>query len=157
MINSTTHYQTSFRVADSDGDALMRLKASVYGWIVTKEKDRVTKTDKANFFSRCDWRSLYGTHSSICTGSFFSEDGDGWAMHYTEVDKECGRKRFWYSDIGLKKDGGSVVVSVRISFAWNEEDLSHEQEIPSPTVPKVIRFIIQDNHVYSGRPEFRLG
>jgi hypothetical protein len=157
MINSTTHYQTSFQVADPTGETLMRLKASVYGWIVTKEKDRRITTEKAGFFTRCDWRSLYGTHSSIATSSFYSEDGgDGWAIHYAEIDKDCGRKRFWYSDIGLKKNGDSVVVSVRISFAWNEEDLSHVQEAPSTTVPKVVRFIIQDNHVYSGRPEYRL-
>jgi len=134
----------------------MQLKASVYGWVVAKEKDRITKTDKSGFFSRCEWRCLDGTHSSIRTGSFFAPEADGWAMHYAEIDKDCGRKRFWYSDIGLKKEGDSVVVSVRVSFAWNEEDLSHEQEIPHTTVPKVIRFIIRDNHVYSGRPEYRL-
>src|SRR5882672_6500050 len=156
MNNSITHYQTSFRVNDSDGDALMRLKAVVYGWIVKKEEDRIVQNDKSSFFSRCDWRNMYGTHSVICTASFFSEEGDAWAIHYTEIDKEFGRKRFWYSDIGLKKDGGSVVVSVRVSFAWNEEDLSHQQEPPTPTVPIVIRYILQGNHVYSGRPEFRL-
>lgn len=155
-MNSITHYQTSFRVDNPDGDTFMRLKASVYGWIVTKEKDRVVKNDKSGFFSRCDWRNMFETHSSICTAAFFSEGDEAWAIHYTEIDKECGRKRFWYSDIGLKKDGGSVVVSVRVSFAWNEEDLSIQQEAPTPTVPKVIRFILQDYHVYSGRPEFRL-
>src|SRR6266566_2808391 len=147
-MNSITHYQTSFRVDNSDGNTFMRLKASVYGWIVTKEEDHVVKNDKSGFFSRCDWRNMFGTHSSICTAAFFSEVDEAWAIHYTEIDKECGRKRFWYSDIGLKKDGGSVVVSVRVSFAWNEEDLSLQQEAPTPTVPKVIRFILQDYHVY---------
>ncbi len=40
---------------------------------------------------------MFETHSSICTAAFFSEGDEAWAVHYTEIDKECGRKRFWYS------------------------------------------------------------
>ncbi len=122
-----------------------------------KDGRRIIRDDKNNFFSRCDWRGLYGTHSCICTASFFSEIGDGWAVRYTEIDKECGRKRFWYSDIGLKKDGGSVVVSVRISFAWNEERFkSSARGTGSDRAKGDSIHGIQESHVYSGRPEFRL-
>ena len=156
MYNATTHYQTSFRVNDTDGDAMMRLKAAVYGWVVKKESDRVVKQDKGGFFFRCNWANLYETHSTICTDTFLSKDGNAWAMRYTEIDKECGRKRFWYSDIGLKKEGVAVIVSVRVAFAWNAEDLSHEHEDPNPSVPVVVRYFLQKNHVFSGRPEFKL-
>lgn len=156
MYNATTHYQTSFRVNDTDGDAMMRLKAAVYGWVVKKESDRVVKQDKGGFFFRCNWANLYETHSTICTDTFLSKDGDAWAMRYTEIDKECGRKRFWHSDIGLKKEGAAVIVSVRVAFAWNAEDLSHEHEDPNPSVPVVVRYFLQKNHVFSGRPEFKL-
>lgn len=156
MYSTTTHYQTSFRVNDPDGDAIMRLKAAVYGWVVKKESDRVVKKDKGSFFFRCDWQNLYETHSTVVTDTFLSKDGDAWAIHYTEIDKEFGRKRFWYSDIGLKREGLAVIVSVRVSFAWNAEDLSHEHEDPNPSVPVVVRYILQKNHVFSGRPEFKL-
>lgn len=156
MHNATTHYQTSFRVNDADGDAMMRLKAAVYGWVVKKESDRVVKRDKGGFFFRCNWANLFETHSSLITDTFLSPNGDAWAMRYTEIDKECGRKRFWYSDIGLRKEGTAVIVSVRVSFAWNAEDLSHEHEDPKPSVPVVVRYILQQNHVFSGRSEFKL-
>jgi len=104
MHNTTTHYQTSFRVNDPDGDGMMRVKAAVYGWVAKKESDRVVQKDKSGFFFRCKWANLYGTRSAIATDSFLSDAGDAWAMRYTEIDKECGRKRFWISDIGLKKD-----------------------------------------------------
>lgn len=156
MHNTTTHYQTSFRVADPDGEGLKRVKAAVYGWVAKKESDRLVRQDKSAFFFRCNWVNLYKTHSTLCTDTYLSQEGDAWAMRYTEIDKECGRKRFWYSDIGLKKDGAAVIVSVRVSFAWNAEDLSHDHEEPNPSVPVVVRYILQDNHVFSGRTEFRL-
>ncbi|MEI8290677.1 MAG: hypothetical protein WCH99_14510 [Verrucomicrobiota bacterium] len=156
MYNATTHYQTSFRVNDADGDGMRRVKADVYGWVAKKESDRLVRKDKAAFFFRCNWTNLYETHSTLCTDSHLSQAGDAWAMRYTEIDKECGRKRFWHSDIGLKKEGATVIVSVRVSFAWNAEDLSHDHEAPNPSVPVVVRYILQDNHVFSGRPEFRL-
>jgi hypothetical protein len=133
-----------------------RVKAAVYGWVAKKESDRLVRTDKRAFFFRCNWVNLYETHSTLCTDTHLSQDGDAWAMRYTEIDKECGRKRFWHSDIGLKKEGATVIVSVRVSFAWNAEDLSHDHEAPNPSVPVVVRYILQDNHVFSGRPEFRL-
>lgn len=156
MHNTTTHYQTSFRVEDTDGDAMKRVKAAVYGWVAKKESDRLVRNDKGAFFFRCNWANLFETHSTLCTDTYLSQDGDAWAMRYTEIDKECGRKRFWYSDIGLKEDGVTVIVSVRVSFAWNSEDLSHDHEAPNPSVPVVVRYILQDNHVFSGRTEFRL-
>jgi hypothetical protein len=155
-MNSTTHYQTSFRVTDPDGKAMMRLKAAVYGWVTEKESDRVVQNDKRGFFSRCNWPNLYTTYSSITTDTFPSKDGEAWAIRYSEIDKDCGRKRFWYSDIGLKSDGTSVIVSVRVSYARNAEDLSHDHEEPNPSVPKVVRYILRDNHVFSGRREFKL-
>ncbi len=156
MHNTTTHYQTSFRVNDPDGNGMKRIKAAVYGWVAKKETDRVLKKDKSGFFFRCNWTNLYSTRSDLCTDSFLSDGGDAWALRYREIDKEFGRKRFWYSDVGLKKDGATVIVSVRISYAWNAEDLSHEHQPPRPSVPVVVRYILQGNHVFSGRPEFRL-
>ena len=95
MYNATTHYQTSFRVNDTDGDAMMRVKAAVYGWVAKKESDRLVRKDKSAFFFRCNWTNLFETHSTVCTDSYLSKAGDAWAMRYTEIDKECGRKRFW--------------------------------------------------------------
>src|SRR6266516_2900919 len=157
MHNRTTHYQTSFKVSDPDGEALMRLKAAAYGWILQKEPDRILRNEKMEFFFRGHWPNLLDTHSAIITDTYRNDkEGDCWAIHYREVDKDCGRKRFWYSDIGFKKEGSVVIVSVRISFAWNTEYLSHEPDAPTPTVPQVVRYMLRGNHVFSGRPEFKL-
>jgi hypothetical protein len=156
MNTSITHYQTSFRVVNTDGEAFKQLKRNVYGWIVEREKDRVLREKANEFFFRCDWPNLFHTHASLLTNSFLSESGDAWALHYTEPDRTLGRKRFWYTDIGFKKDGSNVIVSVRNSYAWNAEDLSAHREEPQSTVPRVVRFLLQGNTVYSGRAEFRL-
>ena len=156
MNNYITHYQTSFRVANADGEALKRLKRNVYGWILYRETDPVLKGRAKDFFYRCDWPNLLQTHASLLTNSFLSETDEAWAMHYTEPDRTLGRKRFWYTDIGFKKDGTNVIVSVRNSYAWNAEDLSGHREEPSSTVPQVVRYLLKGNTVYSGRPEFRL-
>lgn len=155
-MNTITHYQTSFRVADADGQTMRRLKKNVYGWVMGKEPDRLLQVKAGDFFYRCDWPHLFRTQSSLITNSFLSDAGEAWALHYTEVDGSLGRKRFWYSDIGLKKDGANVIVSVRISYAWNKEDLSVEREEPKPTVPKVIRYLLGGSTVFSGRQDFRL-
>ena len=156
MTNATTHYQASFRVQSADADTFMRVKAIVYGWVLEKEGDRIVRANKGDFFFRCEWPNLYLTHSMIETNTLLTETGDAWAMHYMEVDKGCGRQRYWYTDIGVKKDGADVVVSVRVSYARNTEDLSGERAEPEPTVPKVVRYLLRGNKAYCGRPEFRL-
>jgi len=155
-MNTTTHYQTSFRVEDSDKEALRKLKSAVYGWVRTKELDRALIKERANFFHRCHWPNLHRSHSAITTESFLSEVGGAWAIHYREMDQREGAKRFWYTDIGFKQEPGTVVVSIQTSYGWNTEYLSQEPEAPEPTVPTVIRYILKDNPAFSGRPEFRL-
>jgi hypothetical protein len=157
MNNTTTHYQTSFKVDNSDAKAFFRLKQAVYGWILKKEKDRGLRIKNNDFFFRGQWPDLYLSHASLITDSYLNqEDGGAWAIHYSHKDRDHGCARFWHSDIGLKQTCGVVVVSVRISFAWNTEYLDNEPEPPSPYVPTVIRYILDGNNVFSGRPEFRL-
>jgi hypothetical protein len=156
MTNAITHYQTSFRIQSTDSEIFMKVKANVYGWVLRKENDRILQEQKGDFFYRCQWENLFRTHSSIETNSLLSEDGDAWALRYTEIDKAYGRQRFWYTDIGVRMDGGEAVVSVRTSYARHTEDLSGERPEPEPTVPKVVRYLLRDHKAYSGRPEFRL-
>lgn len=158
MHNATTHYQTSFKVDDSDGQAFFRLKRAVHGWVLGKEKDRSLRGDDntKKFFSRGQWLNLFQTHGTIKAESFYDDAEEAWAIHYTEVDRQVGVKRFWYTDIGLKREKGVVIVSVRVSFAWHAESLETEPEPPRPTVPKVVRYMLDGNKVFSGRPEFQL-
>jgi hypothetical protein len=156
MNNSITHYQTSFCVVNPDGETFKQLKRNVYGWLVQREQDRILKEKAQEFFFRCDWPNLFQTHASVITNTFLSESGEAWAIRYTEPDRKLGRKRFWYTDIGLKKEAMNVIVSVRNSYAWNTEDLSPHREEPQSTIPRVVRFLLNDHTVYSGRPEFRL-
>ncbi|PWU09500.1 MAG: hypothetical protein C5B50_27365 [Verrucomicrobia bacterium] len=156
MTNATTHYQTSFRVLGTGADTFAKVKANIYGWILEKEPDNVVSERKKDFFFRCQWKNMFQTRSIVETNTLLSESGDAWALHYMEVDKGCGRQRFWYTDIGLKQDGSDVVVSVRTSYARNTEDLSGERSEPEPTVPKVVRYLLEQNKAYCGLPQFRL-
>lgn len=156
MNHTITHYQTSFRVVDTEGAALKSLKRNVHGWVASKEADPLVRDRASDFLFRCDWQNLFRTHSRVRTNTFLSQTEEAWAMHYREIDGEVGQKRFWYSDIGFKKAGTDVIVSIRISYAWNTEDLSGQRLEPGTTVPKVVRYLVQGNTVYSGRPDYRL-
>jgi hypothetical protein len=154
--NATTHYQTSFRVKDPDDKMRKHLMDTVFEWVLTKEGDPEFASGLIDFCFRRYWPNLYKTHSAIFTDTFNSKQGNAWALRYREVDRDVGRKRFWYSDIGLRKMGSEVIASVRISYAWNDEDLSADREPPATTVPRVVRLMMEGHHVFSGRPEFRL-
>src|ERR1700761_1155283 len=100
MNNATTHYQTSFKVIDADGKAFIRLKQSVYGWILKKEQDRRLREKRSDFFFRCHWPYLFQTHAAVTTDTYLNErEGDAWAIHYIHEDGEHGRARFWHSEI----------------------------------------------------------
>lgn len=151
--SATTHYQTSFRVKDPDGHVRRRLMEAVFKWVAGKEIDPRIETGLDEFSFQSHWPHMHRTKSSVHTETFLAKEGNAWAMHYVEVD---GRRRAWYSDIGLKQEGAMVIASVRISFAWNDEDLRSDREDPTTTVPRVVRLMMEANHVFSGRPEFRL-
>lgn len=156
ITNTIPHYQTCFCVADDDKNAFLRLKANVYGWLLSKEKDRRLRSDKCDFFYRGEWPNLFETRSNLRTDSFMGPEGGAWSVRHTHADALLNKKRFWYTDVGLTEQKDYVIVSVRVSYAWNVECLSIEREEPSPSVPKVLRYILQGNHAYSGRREFKL-
>lgn len=154
MNNAITHYQTSFRIGGLE--SLNDLKGNVFGWIKKGEPDRRINSNLKEFFFRCDWQNMHVTRSSLITNTFFSDSAEAWAARYTQIDAELGRKRYWYSDIGFKRSPDSTIVSVRISYAWNTEDLSGSRQEPTTNVPKVVRYLLDGRLAYSGRPEFRL-
>jgi hypothetical protein len=156
MESSITNYRTSFKVVNTDGDKFRRLKQCVYGWILQKEKDEELRQNKTSFLSRVDLRNLPTTRSRIRTNYFRSDEFEAWAVKYTEQDREQGRLRFWHTDIGLRTHGDDVIVSVQNSFSWNKENITANREDPPPSVPKVVRYVVKDFTVYSGRNEFRL-
>ncbi len=155
-LNTIPHYQTSFRVVDEDKSAFLRLKSTVHGWLLTKEKDKVLRTEKREFFQKGEWTNLFGTRSNLRSDSFLGPDGGAWAIRHTHPDAVLSKKRFWSTNVGLTERQNHVLVSVRVSYAWNAECLSTEREEPAPSVPKVLRSILAGNHAYSGRREFKL-
>lgn len=156
MFNSNTNYQTSFRVEDPKEESFMVIQQIILDWLTSKERDEVLKRGRKDFMFRCDWPSLFRTHASITTDTYLSPNGKAWAVRYTHADKDMGPRRYWYSDIGLRQIEKEVVVFVKISYAWNTEDLGHEQDSPQPSVPFFVRRILESVTVYSGRREFRL-
>lgn len=158
ILNALNQYQTSFRVQSTDGKpAFPALQNVIYGWILEKEKDRRTKIDKKSFFMRCDWQNLFETRSSIGTNTFLCDDYRAWALRYSEQDRDIGKKRYWYTDIGLKEVGKDVIFYARLSYARGQHDLSTREEIPLSTIPRFIRYILQGNFkLYSREPAFRL-
>lgn len=154
--HSNTNYQTSFRVEDPNGQNFAAVQKILFDWMTTKEKDRRVTGGKKAFFYRCDWENLFRTRSSVATETFLSEEGKAWAMKYTHADRDMGPRRFWYTDVGLRQMAGEVVVSIRISYAWNTEDLGADPVPPQPSVPYFVRRILDLLPVFSGRKEFRL-
>lgn len=140
----------------SDLNTFFKLQSTVFGWILKKESKEHLKALKNDFLHHCEWKNLPITHSSIETRSLLSASGNAWAVFYTEIDKKYNKKRFWYTDIGLKNDQSDIIVSISISYAMNTEDLSAERDEPKPTIPTIVRYLLRENKVYSGRKDFRL-
>lgn len=148
--NSRIHYQTSFR-AISDNDrhtAAQTLRNIVYGWLLTKEKDRLLRRERNAFYHKCDWRNLFITHSSLATNTYYSDDEECWALRYSHLDGELKRRRYWYIDIGIRevKETGEAIFYTKISYARDEYDLrADELPTPSSNTPRFIRDILKAN------------
>lgn len=158
ILNALNQYQTSFRVQSKDGkDAFPALQNIVYGWIREKEKDNLVQHDKKAFFTRCDWKNLFDTRSSIGTNIFLSEEYRAWAFRYAERDRTLGQRRNWYTDIGLKKIGDEVIFYARVSYARGQHDLSATSDVPESSIPRFIRYILKGPYrLYSSAPAFGL-
>ncbi len=159
MKNSNTHYQTSFKVDDSDGKSFVRLKKSVYGWILKKEKDRGLRAKKADFFYRCHWPELFQTNSAITPDTYLNEKaGDAWARcNIPTRTANMDARAFGIPTSASSRERGLWLSRCIISFAWNTEYLNKEPEPPHPSVPTVIRYMLGENKIYSGRLfEFQL-
>lgn len=151
------HYQTCFRVGDADNKSLKVIQSILFDWICEKESDAEFSKRFKDFIHRGKWDSLRETKSNLQTAVCYEDNGLSWATHYAERDKEHGPLRYWYTDVGLRKTPGEIVVSVRISYAWNQTDLTNFKIAPDTSVPRFVRSILTSGlKVYCGRPEFRL-
>lgn len=151
------HYQTCFRIGDPDDKSLWEIQKILFEWVCGKESDRELPTRSKDFARHGKWAPLWGTKNTLQTTVCYDDLGLSWAMHYEERDKDHGALRFWYTDVGLRKNSGEIVVSIRISYAWNQTDLSNFQVAPDTSVPRFVRSILASGlKVYCGRPEFRL-
>lgn len=162
--NSRVHYQTSFRTqaANPEHCPLFALQNIIYSWVYKKESDRVIKEDKKAFITKCDWPNLFKTHSWIATSTYYSDEGKCWALRYTECQSQNGRRRYWYTDIGIRKNNAQneAIFYCKISYASSEFDLSCD-ELPKPSsnTPRFIRSILSSKSglsVYSEHPSFKL-
>lgn len=152
-----TNYQTSFRIVRKDDQTYLDAIHAIFGWLCTKEKDRALTENWKEFRFRGSWEHCYRTNARIQTATCLEEDNHrAWSMEYSHIDRELGGKRFWHIFVGIRDTGQDLVVSARIAYSWNNEDLSSEATPPSPSVPYFIRILVQKFTAFSGRKEFRL-
>ncbi len=159
--NAVTHYQTCFKAYRENDDfrPLSTIRKIVYEWLLKKEKDRLCRNAKNDFFKECNWSNLYATHSSVGTNTVYNDNFTGWALRYTHLDSELVRGRYWHVDIGVKEEDDVATFYCRVSYAHSRYDLSVEHPIPSPNTPLFIRDIVAEKSglkVYSREKEFRL-
>jgi hypothetical protein len=161
MINQHTNYQASFSVKDPDKEVIHRFRSIVFDWLKKKETDRQLRDEgafkKFSFRSKLD--NLWNTRSSVSTNTFLDDEDVSWAMQYQE--KKPGGKMFWYTDIGLSVQDGTLSINVRIAYAWNVEDLSHNRIDPRATIPNFVRRFFEEAarsnwHVFSQNETFRI-
>jgi len=161
---SHTHYQTSFVVTKETGNPFHELQVIILRWLQTKrdpELDWRLNHNRNEFFRKCEFSNLHGTHSKITTNTYYEKEAtpssNVWAIRYQHSDSKLGTRRFWYTDITLRERGQSVVFFARVSYAWNREDLGSEHSIPDTNVPGFIKQIINaDFEVYSSQKTFCL-
>lgn len=155
-INTFTHYQTSFRVKSKNEHlAFPGIQNVLLGWLREKEKDSRLRKEKKQFFSRCEWKQCRETYSSIATNHCIQEDEISWALRYTQPQNSG--KQYWYTDVGLRSAGDVTIFYTRISYAWNLHDLRVHDEVPPPTIPRFIRYLLKGEYsIYSGSEAFGL-
>lgn len=156
MIQTHTNYQTSFRVVDPDRTALHTIQRILFKWVTTKEKDPELRNNRKRFYFRGEWRGLERSSATVETDSYLENGVQAWAFNYIHQDSELKRRRYWYTDVGLRQLKDEVVVFVRVAYGWNAQDLSHDQNPPTPSVPYFVRTIVKELKAFSGRHEFRL-
>ena len=159
--NAVTHYQTCFKAFRENEDItpLWTIQNIVYGWLLTKEKDRLCRNAKKDFFWKCNWDNLYDTDSSVATNTVFTDNFKGWAMRYTHLDSKLDRGRYWHVDIGVKEVNAVATFYCRVSYAHSRYDLSTEHRIPDTNTPRFIRYIVAEQSglkIFSREKEFRL-
>lgn len=161
MINQHTNYQASFSVKDPEKVVINRFRSIVFDWLKRKEKDGCLRRPQAfkDFSFRSRWENLWSTRSMVASNTFLHEEDVAWALQYHE--KKPGGQMFWYTDIGLDLKNEILSISVRISYAWNIEDLSHDREEPKATIPRFIKQFFAEAgkenwHVFSQNETFRI-
>ena len=103
------------------------------------------------------WSNCYRTHAKINTWRADDEFSNPmWTLEYSHPDEELSHKRFWHTFVGLRQVEGAVVVSVLVSYSWNDDDLGIEEEIPASSVPSFVRRLVDSFTSYSGKKAFRL-
>ena len=151
------HYQTCFRVEANNDKLFLDIQRIIFDWICEKESNFKLHLDWQNFKHHGKWSPLWPTKNSLHTSIFYEDNGSSWAMNYVEQDKEHGSLRFWHTDVGLRKIANEIIVAVRISYAWNQTDLTNFQVAPDTSVPRFIRTILSRGlKVYCRSKEFRL-
>lgn len=157
MPHAIQHYQCCFRIEDPMADKMHLVQKTLFDWICSKEDDRELKSGWSEFKFEANWRSLFRSRSSVQTCTCLEDGGNSWALQYEERDKEHGPKRFWYTEVGVRQLKSCVVVFSRVSYAWNQTDLTNFQVAPTTSIPKFVRLILGGtSKVYCIRPEFRL-
>jgi hypothetical protein len=152
-----TNYQTSFRIVRKDSQTFYDVISKIFDWLCTKEKDENLKNSWKDFRYKGKWEHCYRTNARIQTATYIEdEQSRAWSMEYGHTDREIGAKRFWYTFAGVRDIGDAVIISARIAYSWNNEDLSAEPLAPPPSVPYFIRLLLKSFTTYSGRKEFRL-
>jgi hypothetical protein len=154
--NQICHFQTCFRIKEKSSATYEDVVKIVYEWLNGKE-DLSNTLGLERFKSGMSIQKLPKTRSAIRTIMFKETTRLSWAMRLEETDKELGARRFWYSDIGLSQSSGEIVLSTRIHYAKNKQDLGLDVTPPDANVPRFIRKILEcDWKVYSGTEKFRL-
>ena len=155
--NYIQHYQCCFRILPSDDNTYVALQKILFDWVCIKEAKGSLDKSFSEFKHIGKWESLPDTRSFIQTTICYEDSGQSWALRYEEKDREFGPRRFWYTDVGIRLIAKEIVFSTRLSFAWNDNDLSGFSQIPKTTIPKFVRDILSKGYkIYCGRPELRI-
>jgi hypothetical protein len=147
--------QTSIRIHRTDEQTYFAVIRSIYDWLIKKKREKVILNKWKEFSFKGQWEQQGNSqiHTVTCIQS---EDVRSWALEYVHPDSSLGPKRYWHTHVGLRDTGEDLIISVRVGYSWNHEDLSIEAEPPSPSVPNFVKILVAKFKAYSGRKEFRL-
>ena len=160
-LHATIFYKVKFHVqSDMEKDLLWKLVWHLKAWLGGKWRTRVDDIGKVEIWSRLKlganvtFSSSESCESVRVQSELYNDEENGrisWACRIIENPMQVERcaPREWITEFGFEQDQpGLAQISCVLSYRDRAGYIGICEEAPSPSVPRVIRYLLADEELY---------